>query len=92
MPKPIHTMIRVLDEARSLRFYNDVFDLKPADRFDFDGFSLIYLRNPRSDFELELTVNRSSTRPYELGNGYGHMAFVVDDLVAELCGEPMVRL
>lgn len=83
MAKAIHMMVRVLDEDRSLRFYRDVFDLEVAERFDFDGFSLIYLRNDENDFEVELTVNRSTTEPYDLGNGYGHMAFVVDDLVAE---------
>ena len=56
--------------------------LEIADRFDFDGFSLIYLRNAEADFEVELTVNRGTTEPYDLGNGYGHMAFAVDDLAA----------
>ncbi|MCP3982147.1 MAG: lactoylglutathione lyase [bacterium] len=83
MAKAIHMMIRVLDEKRSLRFYRDVFGLETADRVDFDGFSLIYLRNAENDFELELTVNRGSAEPYDLGNGYGHLAFVVDDLAAE---------
>ena len=57
--------------------------LEVADRFDFDRFSLIYLRNAANDFEVELTVNRGTTRPYDLGNGYGHMAFAVDDLAGE---------
>ena len=43
------------------------------ERFDFDGFSLIYLRNAENDFELELTVNRGTTEAYDLGNGYGHL-------------------
>lgn len=83
MAKAIHMMVRVLDEQRSLRFYKEVFGLDVADRIDFDGFSLIYLRNAENDFELELTVNRGTTEPYDLGNGYGHLAFVVDDLTAE---------
>jgi lactoylglutathione lyase len=83
MAKAIHMMVRVLDDERSVRFYDDVFGLEVADRFDFDGFSLIYLRNAENDFEVELTVNRTTTEPYDLGNGYGHMAFVVDDLGAE---------
>jgi lactoylglutathione lyase len=33
--------------------------------------------------ELELTVNKGTTTPYDLGNGYGHLAFVVDDVDAE---------
>lgn len=83
MAKAIHSMIRVLDEARSVEFYRTAFGLTVADRFDFDDFTLIYLRNPEADFELELTVNKGRTEPYDLGSGYGHIAFAVDDLDAE---------
>lgn len=76
-------MIRVLDEARSLDFYDRAFGLKVADRLDFPNFTLVYLRNPENDFELELTVNKGQADAYDLGNGYGHMAFAVDDLEAE---------
>jgi len=38
------------------------------------------LRNPENDFEIELTHNYSRTEPYTHGDGYGHYAFVVDDL------------
>jgi lactoylglutathione lyase len=76
-------MIRVLDEARSVDFYSRAFGLEIADRFGFDGFTLIYLRNGEADFEIELTVNHGRTEPYGLGDGYGHFAFVVDDLDAE---------
>ncbi len=76
-------MIRVLDEARSVDFYGKAFGLKIADRFGFDGFTLIYLRNDAADFEAELTVNHDRTEPYNLGDGYGHIAFAVDDLDAE---------
>jgi lactoylglutathione lyase len=83
MAKAVHSMIRVLDEARAVEFYRAAFGLEPADRLDFDTFTLIYLRNPEADFELELTVNKDRTEPYALGDGYGHLAVVVDDLEAE---------
>jgi lactoylglutathione lyase len=83
MAKAIHMMVRVLDEARSLAFYRAAFGLEVADRFDFDGFTLIYLRNPENDFEVELTVNKGRAEPYGHGDGYGHIAFAVDDLDAE---------
>jgi lactoylglutathione lyase len=83
MAKAIHSMIRVLDEARSVEFYRAAFGLDVADRFDFDSFTLIYLRNAEADFELELTVNKGRTDPYDPGTGYGHIAFAVDDLDAE---------
>ncbi|MDR6432643.1 VOC family protein [Brucella pseudogrignonensis] len=83
MAKAIHTMIRVLNEERSVSFYDQAFGLKIAERIDFESFTLIYLRNDEADFEVELTVNKGRTEPYNLGDGYGHVAFVVDDLAAE---------
>jgi lactoylglutathione lyase len=76
-------MIRVLDEARSVDFYDRAFGLKIADRLDFDAFTLVYLSNSENTFELELTINKDQSEPYALGNGYGHSAFVVEDLDAE---------
>lgn len=83
MAKAIHSMIRVLDEARSVGFYDQAFGLRVVDRLDFDGFTLIYLSNPESGFELELTVNKGRTEPYTLGDGYGHLAVSVPDVEAE---------
>jgi len=83
MAKAIHSMIRVLDEARSLSFYETAFGLKVAERLDFDSFTLIYLSNPETEFELELTVNKDRTEPYVLGDGYGHLAVSVADVAAE---------
>lgn len=83
MAKAIHSMIRVLDEARSVAFYDQAFGLKVADRLDFASFTLIYLCNAQSGFELELTVNKGRTAPYELGDGYGHLAVSVEDVEAE---------
>lgn len=83
MAKAIHSMIRVLEEARSVAFYDTAFGLTVADRLDFDSFTLIYLSNPESGFELELTVNKDRTAPYNLGDGYGHLAVSVADVEAE---------
>lgn len=83
MAKAIHSMIRVLDEARSVAFYDAAFGLRVADRLDFDSFTLIYLSNAESSFELELTVNKGRTEPYALGDGYGHLAVSVPDAAAE---------
>lgn len=78
MAKMIHSMIRVRDEVRSLAFY-ELFGLEVAERLDFESFSLIYLSNPEGGFELELTVNKGD-KTYDLGNGYGRLAFLEDDL------------
>ena len=76
-------MIRVLEEARTLTFYESAFGLTVANRLDFDNFTLIYLSNPESTFEVELTVNKGRTEPYNLGDGYGHLAVSVDDVDAQ---------
>ena len=83
MAKAIHTMIRVLDLEASIDFYKKAFDLEVADRFDFDGFSLVYLRNDENDFEIELTHNQGQSEPYTHGDGYGHVAVCVPDCKAE---------
>lgn len=83
MARAIHTMLRVLDESQSVSFYRTAFALDVADRFDFDDFTLVYLSNPESDFEIELTINKGTTEPYDHGSGYGHVAFTVEDLDAE---------
>ncbi|KJF88276.1 VOC family protein [Photobacterium phosphoreum] len=83
MAKMIHAMIRVIDLDASLTFYKQALDLDIAERLDFDGFSLVYLRNQENDMELELTWNKGTTEPYSHGTGYGHIAVAVDDLDAE---------
>jgi lactoylglutathione lyase len=82
MVKVIHSMIRVLDLERSLKFYADVLGLHEAHRLDFPDFALVYLRNPHNDFEIELTLNKGRTEPYTHGDGYGHIGVVVADAAA----------
>ncbi|MDO9418201.1 VOC family protein [Pararhizobium sp.] len=83
MAKAIHTMVRVLEEARSVDFYSKAFGLEIAERLDFDSFTLVYLSNAESEFEVELTVNKGRAEAYALGDGYGHLAVSVDDLDGE---------
>jgi len=83
MAKTIHSMIRVLQEERSVEFYRRAFGMHVADRYGFETFTLVYLVSDESPFELELTINHDRTAPYDMGNGYGHIAFTVTDLDAE---------
>ncbi|MBK3778110.1 lactoylglutathione lyase [Azospirillum brasilense] len=83
MAKAIHMMIRVLDEERSRDFYARAFGLECADRYAFDGFTLVYLRNAENDFEIELTINHGRSEPYAHGDGYGHLAVCIEDLDGE---------
>lgn len=83
MQKIIHTMIRVMDETKSFDFYNLALGMTIADRYPFDTFTLVYLRNPANDFEIELTINHDRAEPYTHGTGYGHVAIAVADLDGE---------
>ena len=74
MAKAIHMMIRVLDETKSVDFYRQALGLE---------ITLVYMRTPASDFEVELTINHGRTEPYTHGSGYGHLAVSVDNVDAE---------
>lgn len=76
-------MIRVLDLERSMKFYAEALNLSVSRRLDFPDFSLVYLRNDENDFEIELTWNKGRDTPYSHGDGYGHVAVVVEDIEAE---------
>jgi len=81
----LHTMIRVGDLERSLRFYTEVLGLRLLRRQDYpEGrFTLAFLGfAPESEqAALELTWNWDTAR-YDLGNGFGHVALEVDDAYA----------
>jgi len=80
--KFLHTMIRVVDLDKSIKFYTEVLGLKLHREKEYpEGeFTLAFL-GYGGDTEpfLELTHNWD-TDSYELGNGYGHMAFGVEDI------------
>ena len=82
MAKVIHTMIRVLDLDKSMKFYADVLGMTEAHRLDFPDFALVYLRNAENDVEIELTLNKGRTEAYTHGTGYGHVGVVVADAAA----------
>ena len=82
--KMIHSCIRVMDLEKSESFYQEALGFTVARRKDYPEhkFTLSYLRSSGSDFELELTCNHGQEEPYELGNGYSHLAVSVVDLEA----------
>jgi lactoylglutathione lyase len=75
--------VRVRDVAESLRFYGQL-GFECRGRLNFDTAYNVYLGLPGGGDVLELTVNSDRTEPYDLGDGYNHMALVVDDLDDEL--------
>jgi len=79
----LHTMIRVGDLERSLRFYVDVLGMKVLRRRDYpDGkFTLAFVGygDESEQAVIELTYNWGVDK-YELGNAFGHIAIGVPDI------------
>ena len=77
--KFVHTNMRVRDIDASLGFYAAL-GFERRGRLQFDGAYNIYLGLPGDGDTLELTVNEGHEEPYDLGDGYGHIALSVEDL------------
>jgi lactoylglutathione lyase len=77
--KFVHTNVRVRDIDASLRFY-EALGFERRGRLQFESAYNIYLGLPGDGDTLELTVNVGREEPYDLGDGYGHVALEVDDL------------
>jgi lactoylglutathione lyase len=79
----LHTMLRVGNLERSLRFYCDVLGMRLLRQKDYpDGkFTLAFVGyGDESDHTvLELTQNWD-TESYDLGDAYGHIALGVEDI------------
>lgn len=72
-----------MDLEKSVEFYKEAFGFKVSREKDFpDDFTLVYLTDKDGNFELELTYNYGRKEPYTIGNGYSHLAVLVDDLQA----------
>jgi lactoylglutathione lyase len=78
-----HTCVRVRDIDASLAFYRAL-GFEERGRLNFDSAYNVYLGLPGGEDVLELTVNDGREQPYELGEGYGHVALAVEDLDALL--------
>jgi lactoylglutathione lyase len=79
----LHTMLRVGDLERSIKFYTDVLGMRLLRRKDYpDGkFTLAFVGygDESEHTAIELTYNWD-TDSYTLGTGYGHIALEVDDV------------
>lgn len=80
--KMLHTCIRVKDLEKSIKFYKEGLGLIVTRERDFpeQKFTLVYLSNEIGGYEIELTYNYDTEKPYELGNGFSHTAIGVDKL------------
>jgi lactoylglutathione lyase len=75
----VHTCLRVVDPDASARFYSAL-GFEPRGRLNFESAYNVYLGLPGHGDQLELTVNVGREEPYDLGDGYNHVAVTVDDL------------
>jgi len=80
----LHTMIRVKDLDASINFYTRHLGMKVLRRNDYpDGkFTLVFVGYGDADSHtvLELTHNWDQDGPYDLGDGFGHLAVGVPDI------------
>lgn len=83
--KYLHTMIRVLDLDKSLKFY-ELLGLKEVRRMEVEKgrFTLVYLATEKGEPELELTWNWDETEAYPYGRNFGHVAYRVENIY-DLC-------
>jgi len=79
----VHTCVRVRDPEASVRFYAAL-GFGRRGRLNFETAYNLYLGLPGDRDALELTVNLDREAPYDLGDGYNHIAVTVDDLGALL--------
>ncbi|HGO5814950.1 TPA: lactoylglutathione lyase [Mannheimia haemolytica] len=79
----LHTMLRVGDLERSIKFYTDVLGMRLLRRSENEQYkySLAFLgyADESESAVIELTYNWGVDK-YELGTAYGHIALGVDDI------------
>ncbi len=89
----VHTCVRVRDPDASVAFYRAL-GFEERGRLNFESAYNVYLGLPGEGDTLELTVNVGREEPYDLGDGYNHVAVTVDDVdealarLAEMGVEP----
>ena len=80
----LHTMIRVKDLDKSIDFYTRLLGMKVLRQKDYPSgeFTLVFIGygDEKSNTVIELTHNWGQEEPYDLGNGFGHLAIGVPDI------------
>ena len=84
----IHTCYRIVEPEKSIDFYVNKMGLKKVGEMHFDTATNYFfaVEEDASEPMLELTHNHGQEEPYDLGNGYSHVAFTVDDLEETIAG------
>lgn len=80
MSELIHTCYRVFEVERSVTFYEQL-GMKELRRMPIGDEAInVFMGFEGDGPRLELTFNFDQKEPYEIGTGYGHIAFTVDDM------------
>jgi lactoylglutathione lyase len=75
-----HFNFNVLDLEKSMKFYDEALGLKEVRRKESPDFTLVYLGDGKTDFQLELTWLKDRTEPYNLGDEEFHLAMATDNM------------
>lgn len=82
----LHTMLRVKDLDKSIAFYTEFLGMQLLRRKDYPSgeFTLAFIGygDEKDHTVLELTYNWGKEEPYDVGNGFGHIALGVPDIYA----------
>ena len=79
----LHTMIRVKDIDKSLKFYQELIGLKQVKTMELKDATLYFVSDERGCCTIELTYNHELPEGgYNHGNYFGHLAFGTSDLDA----------
>lgn len=79
--KFLHTMIRVKDVEKSIKFYTELLNMTLDKKKRLDDCWLYFLNDEEGCCQIELTANDDTPENgYELGTGFGHFAFSVKSL------------
>ncbi|MCL2496406.1 MAG: VOC family protein [Clostridiales bacterium] len=76
-----HNNINVSDLQRSLDFYQQALGLREKRRREKEdgSFTLVFLTDGISDWQLELTCLKDHPQPYDLGENEVHFCLTTDD-------------
>ena len=77
-----HFNFNVFDLEKSLAFYKEALGLEPVRVNDQPNFTIVFLGDGVTGFQLELTWMTERTEPYDLGEQEYHLAFKTEDMAA----------
>ena len=82
--KMVHENYNVSDLGKAMAFYEKALGLSEVRRKEAEdgSFIIVYMGDPESDFELELTWLKDHPQPYNLGECEFHLAFRTADFEA----------